>query len=196
MNQRFSSPRSFPARFLPAGVRAPRSLTIGGAIAALLMSGLVHAQVVVQEPWARATVPTQRASGVFMHLKADQDMKLVKASSDVATHTEIHEMTHDNGVMKMREVDGIALPANQDVALAPGGLHVMLLDLKQQLKADDSLALDLTFEDAQGKRVTQQVTVPVRPLNAGAPQSGQGHGHAHGHDSAPDAAHAGKGHAH
>ena len=134
--------------------------------------------VSVQSAWARATVAQQRATGMFMQIKAKQDMKLVSASSDIAAHTEIHEMVKDGDVMKMREVKNVALPAGQAVEFKPGGLHVMFLDLKQQVKAGDVIPVTLTFEDAQGKQETTRVDVTARPLNAsGAPAQGASHGH-------------------
>jgi len=145
-------------------------------IAAVLFAGAAHAQEVsVSAPWTRATVPQQRATGMFMQLKAAQDMTLVGARSDAAEHTEIHEMVMEGDVMKMREIKQVALPAGQAVEFKPGGLHVMFLDLKQQVRAGDSLPVTLTFKDAQGKEQTTRVDVPVRALNAPADSAGQTH---------------------
>ncbi len=150
---------------------------------ALMSAGAVQAQSVsVTAPWARATVPQQKATGMFMQLKSAQDMILVGASSDVAAHTEIHEMVMEGDVMKMREIKQVPLPAGQAVDFKPGGLHVMFLDLKQPMQAGTSVPVTLTFKDAQGKEETTQVDVPVRPLNAPANPAGDGHksgGHGH-----------------
>ena len=77
------------------------------------------AQVSVTDPWVRATVPQQKATGAFMQLKADQSMRLVAGKSPVAGVVEIHEMAMDNGVMKMRQIPGIEIPAGQTLALKP-----------------------------------------------------------------------------
>ena len=144
--------------------------------AALLLSGLAHAQVSVQDAWVRATVPQQKATGAFMRLTAAQDMRLVSASSPAAGVTEVHEMKLVDNVMKMRAVPVLDLPAGQAVELKPGGYHVMLLDLKVQLKEGDSVPLTLTIENRDGSRQTLEVKAPVRPLAAagGMPMR---HGH-------------------
>jgi len=85
---------------------------------------------------------------------------------------QIHNMKMEGGVMKMFAVDGVDLPANQTVKLAPGGYHVMLMDLKQQLKAGDHVPLKLTFEMADKKRETVELSVEVREVTG---EKKQGH---------------------
>lgn len=139
----------------------------------------VHAEVQVSKPWARATVPGQPASGVFMELKADADTRLVAAESQVAEHVEIHEMVMQNDVMRMRQIPALPLPAGQTVVLAPGGHHIMLIGLAHQLKEGQQLAVTLVFE-RDGKRDSVQVQVPVQALtHGGAAASGHMHGHDH-----------------
>ena len=135
--------------------------------AALLLTGFAHAQVSVQDAWVRATVPQQKATGAFMRLTAAQDMRLVAASSPVAGITEVHEMKMVDNVMKMRAIPGLELPAGKAVDLKPGGYHVMLLDLKQQLKAGDTVPVTLVVEGKDGKRETIEVKAPVKQLAAG-----------------------------
>jgi copper(I)-binding protein len=89
-------------------------------------------------------------------------------ASPAAAIVEIHEMKMDGGMMTMRAVDRIVLPAGKAVELKPGGYHVMLMDLAKPLKEGDSVPLKLTFEDKAGKKVTQDVNVPVRALTAGS----------------------------
>ena len=123
------------------------------------------AQVAVAEAWVRATVPSQQATGAFMQLTATHDTRLVAAASPVARIVEVHEMRMDGGVMTMRQLaDGLPLPAGKAVALKPGGYHVMLMDLKQQIKVGDSVPLTLTFEDAAKQRTSIEVTAPAKPL--------------------------------
>jgi copper(I)-binding protein len=135
------------------------------------------AQVKVDKAWARATVQGQKATGAFMTITAPQATRLVAVSTPVAGVAEIHEMKMDAGVMKMRAMPALDLPANQAVELKPGGYHLMLMDLKAPLAKDNSVALTLTFKDAKGVETRQQVTVPV---TTGMPQ-GSMPGHAHGH---------------
>ena len=127
-------------------------------------------QTVVKDPWVRGTVAQQKATGMFAQITSTAGGKLVSASSPVAGVVEIHEMAMDNNVMKMRAVPGLDLPAGKAVELKPGGYHVMLMDLKQQLKAGDTVPVTLVVEGKDGKRETVEVKAPVKALNAGSQQ--------------------------
>ena len=140
-----------------------QTLIIAAAVS--LLAGNAMAQVSVKEPWVRATVAEQKATGAFMQLTAAKNARLVQAASPVAGAVEIHEMTMVDNVMRMRAIPGVELPAGKAVALKPGGYHVMLLDLKQTLKAGDSVPLTLVIEGADGKRDEVRVQATVRPLN-------------------------------
>lgn len=144
------------------------------ALALFGAATLAQADVTVSDPWVRGTVPAQRATGAFMRLQADQDLRLVAASSPVAGVAEIHEMVMQDNVMKMRRVDGIALSKGKPLELKPGGYHLMLMELRQPLKAGEQVPLTLTFEGAaKGKTITKQVQATVQSL---APMGSQGHG--------------------
>lgn len=133
----------------------------------LLMAALpALAQVTVGEPWVRATVAAQKTTGAFMTLTSTQNVKLVGVSSPAAGIVEVHEMKMDNDMMRMRQIPALELPAGKAVKLAPGGYHLMLLDLKQPLKDGDKVALTLEIEDAQKVRSKVVVDAPVKPLNA------------------------------
>ena len=132
------------------------------------------AQVTVKEPWVRATVAQQKATGVFMQLQSAQDAKLVGASSPVAGVVEVHEMAMDGGVMKMRAIPNLALPAGKAVDLKPGGYHVMLMDHKAQVKTGDTVPVILQIEGKDGKRQTLEVKAPARAMNASQPAAGHG----------------------
>jgi periplasmic copper chaperone A len=129
-----------------------------------LFTWAAQAQTTVKEPWVRGTVATQKASGAFMQITSAGGGKLLAASSPVAGVVEIHEMAMDGNVMKMRAVPALDLPAGKAVELKPGGYHVMLMDLKQQLKPGDTVPLTLTIEGKDGKRETLEVKAPVKPL--------------------------------
>lgn len=124
---------------------------------ALLGSAVAHAEVTVAEPWVRATVPAQKATGAFMHLKSDADARLVSAASPVAGVVEIHEMFMDKDVMKMSPIPGLDLPAGRDVELKPGGYHVMLLELAAPLQSGQKVPITLTFDQAGTKNVEAEV---------------------------------------
>jgi copper(I)-binding protein len=136
--------------------------------AAGLFASAALAQVTVSEPWVRATVPAQKSSGAFMQLRSAKDARLVGVRTPVAGNAELHKMEMQGQAMKMRAVDGIELPGGQLVNLASGGYHVMLFDLKRQLKDGETVPLTLVVEDAQHKRSEVNVTVPVRPLGYSA----------------------------
>ena len=135
-----------------------------------LAAQLACAQTTVKDAWVRGTVAQQNATGAFMQLTSAQGGKLVSVKSPVAGIVEIHEMAMEGNVMKMRAVSGIDLPAGKGVDLKPGGYHVMLLDLKQQLKDGDSVPITLVIKGKDGKRETLEVKAPVRPLGAAEPQ--------------------------
>lgn len=137
-----------------------------------LITAAAQAQTSATEPWARGTVAAQKASGAFVQLRSPDAARLVAASSPVAGRVEIHEMAMDGGVMKMRQIPGLDLPAGKTVELKPGGLHLMLMDLKAPLKDGETVPLTLTVERAGKPAETLQLQVPVRPLGA---KSGHGH---------------------
>ncbi|WP_242616821.1 copper chaperone PCu(A)C [Rivibacter subsaxonicus] len=120
----------------------------------------------VSDPWVRATVAQQPATGAFMQLLSVQGARVLEARSPAAAMVEIHEMKMDGGVMQMRPVQALELPAGKTVELKPGGYHVMLMGLKQQLKEGDSVPLSLVVETAGGKRETIELKAPVRALGA------------------------------
>lgn len=147
---------------------------------ACLFATAATAQVSVSSPWVRATVPVQKSSGAFMVLRAAKDSRLVEVSSPVAERVELHKSSMDGGMMKMEQVESIALPAGKDVALASGGVHLMLFGLKQQLKEGQSVPLTLVLVDGANKRSKVTVQVTVQPL-AYTPAAAGGHSPHAGH---------------
>jgi periplasmic copper chaperone A len=148
------------------------------AVAATLGMGAAMAQgIEISDAWVRATVGGQKATGAFMNIKADQDMRLVGVSTSVAGVSQVHEMTLQNDVMRMSEMkQGLPLPAGQTVALKPGGYHLMLMDLKANPEVGQTVTLNLSFQDSAGKTQTQQVNAPVKPLTMNKPMAGHGAG--------------------
>ena len=134
-------------------------------LAALVALG-AQAQTTVAEAWVRGTVPQQKATGLFANITSAKGGKLVSASSPVAGVVEIHEMAMEGNMMKMRALPtGLDLPAGKAVALKPGGYHVMLMDLKQQLKVGETVPVTLVIEGADKSRETIEVKAPVKALN-------------------------------
>lgn len=128
------------------------------------------ALVDVKDAWVRATVAQQKSTGAFMQLTAETDARVVEVKSPIAGVVKIHEMAMDKDVMRMRELStGLALPAGKLVELKPGGHHVMLLDLKGQIKAGDVVPLTFVLEGKDGQRSTLEVKAKARPLGGAAP---------------------------
>jgi copper(I)-binding protein len=140
---------------------------VGLAAAGFIGAAPVSAQVAVTGAWVRGTVAGQMATGAFMRLESPADAALVAAATPVAKIAEIHQMRMEGGMMRMRAVDKLALPAGKAVELAPGGYHVMLMDLAKPLQEGDTVPLRLTFEDKAGKKSTVEVKAQVRALTAG-----------------------------
>jgi copper(I)-binding protein len=122
------------------------------------------ADIQVDQPWARATPGAARSGAVYLtvtdHGAADT---LTGVSTPVAGMAMIHESIVDNGVAKMRMLDGVKLEPEMPVTLKPGGMHIMLTDLQQPLRVGGSFPLTLTFAKAP------PLTVTVRVLNVGSP---------------------------
>ena len=149
---------------------------LAAAVLALSASSLWAQAVKVEDAWVRGTVAAQKASGAFMRLTPEKDARLVAASSPVAGVVEIHEMAMENDVMKMRQIPGLDLAAGRTLELKPGGYHVMLMELKGQLKGGDVVPITLVFEDAAKKRFTQDIKASVTALGGGNAPMKHDHG--------------------
>jgi hypothetical protein len=146
------------------------SLRGAGLLAVLAFTSAAWPQTTVKDAWVRGTVAQQQASGAFMQITSASGGKLLSVSSPVAGVAEVHEMAMDGTTMRMRAVGALDLPAGQAIELKPGGYHVMLMDLKQQLKAGDKVPLRLVIEGKDGKRETIELQAPVRALGAPEPK--------------------------
>ena len=127
--------------------------------------------VTIGHSYARATAAGQTVGGSYFKLqnKGGND-RLVAASAKVSASVEIHEMKMEGDVMRMRQVDGIALPAGQTVELRPGGLHLMIIGLKAPLKAGDKFPMKLRFEKAGEVEVMVNVEAPAAAATASGHQ--------------------------
>lgn len=144
--------------------------TLVAAVVFAALAGSAAAETTVKDAWIRGTVPQQKATGMFATVTSSTGGRLVGASSPVAGVVEVHEMAMQGSTMTMRAVtNGLELPVGKAVELKPGGYHVMLLDLKQPLKAGDMVPVQLVIEGADKKRETLELKVPVQALGAAAP---------------------------
>jgi len=129
--------------------------------------------LVISQAWTRATPGGAKTGGGFVTIenKGTAPDRLIGASADGAGKIEVHEMVMNEGVMKMRPVEGgLAIDPGKTVKLAPGGLHLMMMDLKSPLKQGDKMPLTLEFEKA-GKVA---VTLDVQGVGAQGPAAGGG----------------------
>ena len=118
--------------------------------------------IAIGHPHARATAAGQPTGGGFLKLdNQGGDDRLMSASATVSRAVEIHEMKMEGDVMRMRQVDGIALPAGKTVALQPGGYHIMFVGLKEPLKAGARFPMKLRFEKAGEVEVMVDVEAPA-----------------------------------
>lgn len=148
-----------PARALARLLFALACAAASGASAADSVLGSLQ----ILRPYARPTPPGATTGGAYFSIRntgrtAD---RLVAASSPVAAKGEIHEMTMDGGIMRMRALPGVDLPAGATVDFVPGGFHLMLVELRRPLKAGERFPLRLTF--AQAGSTDIDVVVQARP---------------------------------
>ena len=148
--------------------------TVGTALAHDFKAGDLH----IDHPWARATAPQQQNGAAYFTVANEGAAdRLLEAQSPVASRVELH--THDvdsAGVMRMRQVEAIDLPAGETTALRPGGLHVMLIGLEDRLVEGEALPLTLVFEKAGAV----EVEVAVEAVTYGVGESTE-HGQDHSH---------------
>jgi copper(I)-binding protein len=137
-------------------------------LCAVAASAAFAQSVKVENAWARATVPGQKTGSVYFELTSASDAALVAVGSPAAARAELHSMTMDGGVMRMRALPRVELPAGKKVTLAPGGVHVMLVDLKQPLKAGGQVPVTLSVQSSGTALTTLRLEVPVRTADSAA----------------------------
>lgn len=157
-------------------------MRIALTLATALLTGLsastyaagVADQISVADPYVRMAPPGSRTTGAFMTVKnaGDKDTQLVSAAATVAKVVELHNHINDGGVMRMRQVKEIAVPAKGEAQLKPGGYHVMLIDMQQPLKEGEHVVITLGFADGSKK----EVHAPVKKPMAEMPMGGMDHG--------------------
>ena len=139
------------------------------AMLAVATASAQTGQLQVENAWARATPGRSETGAAYLTIESPTGDRLVAASTPVAKKAGLHTMEMSGMVMKMRPIAGVDIPAGQPVTLAPGGMHIMLLGLKQPLKAGQSFPLTLRFEKAG----TRTVTVAVEKAGAAGPAPAQ-----------------------
>ena len=130
-------------------------------IAVILLSACAPSSgaLTVNETWARpASIGENGAVYFVIQNETTSDDALISVSTDIASTAEAHmSMMNDQGVASMQMQEAVMVPAGESVTFKPGGLHIMLVDLKQDLKIGDTFTLILQFEKAG--EITVQVEV-------------------------------------
>ena len=131
----------------------------------LLSACNTKAEVSITDAWVRANAPGQSVGAAYMTLKSPQDSTLISVKTAAAGSVEIHSMTMNDGVMKMRMLDELVLKAGKSEKLAPSGFHLMLFDLKKPLNSGENITFKLSFKDKSNKMQVQTVVLPVKEAN-------------------------------
>ncbi len=166
--------RHCPSMNLRIPLRAVRRNLITLTALVLALAGLAAqaheyklGNIAIAHPYTLSTVGDLGTSAVYMTLKNNGAAdRLLSASTAAASLVEIHNMNMDGGVMRMRKLDGVDLPAGGTAVFAPGGLHMMLFGLKAPLRAGTSFPLELRFEKAGQILVQVNVEANTDATNA------------------------------
>lgn len=135
--------------------------------AAINLPTLASAEVVVTDPWARASILASRPGAAYLTLESDIDDRLIAIETPAAGRVMLHGTETDaGGVSRMAHIEAIDLPRGTSITLAPGGMHLMLMGLAGKLEEGSNFPLTLTFESA-GEIA---VEVPVLSVGAGGPE--------------------------
>ena len=123
------------------------------------LTPLSHASnlATVKDAWIRLPPPGADIAAAYLTLEAKRPLELSSATSPAAEAVELHSMSMKNGVMEMRHLLSLELKPGKPTTLEPGGLHLMLINLKKPLKAGAKVPIVLSFK--QGKRVAETITV-------------------------------------
>ena len=133
----------------------------------LIATQAMAGEVTVTGAWTIASMPGQDSAAVAMHITSQKDASIVAASSTAAGSVEIHSMTEEGGMMKMRAMDEFPLKASQEATLGSNGNHLMLIGLKKPLKVGESVPLTLTLQFADKHKEKIEVKAEVKSMAEG-----------------------------
>lgn len=142
--------------------------------------GIAHAagaadQIAISDAYIRLAPPGAMATAAYMVIRntGGSEVRIVKAASTVSLTTELHTHLNEGGVMKMRQVKDIPVPPGGEAVLKPGGLHVMLIDMRLPLREGDMVPITLSLADGSSK----EIRVPVKNPGSGGTGAMTGHKH-------------------
>jgi periplasmic copper chaperone A len=160
--------------------RSKPHLILAALIAVAMHCGIAHAagaadQITVSEAYIRLAPPGAMATGAYMVIRnaGPGEVRVVKAASTVSRITELHTHLNEGGVMKMRQVKDILVPPGGETVLKPGGLHVMLIEMRLPLREGDMVPITLGLDDGSSKGIS----VPVRNPSSSSMGGMTGHKH-------------------
>lgn len=144
-----------------------------GGFGLALLSCTVHAQIMVDGAYVRATPPNTPNSAAFLQLMnhSKESVSLVSVSSDAAEKVELHNHVMADGMMKMRQVDSISIKGMETLSLQPGGFHIMLMGIKAPLTEGQEISFTLTFESGE----TVSFQAPVKSIKGDKPKMEHNH---------------------
>ena len=108
------------------------------------------AKIEISEPWARETPQGAPNGALYLTIsnEGDRDDRLLSVATEHASHAGIHSTSEEDGMMRMRSVEALSIPAHEKISLAPGGLHIMLMGLNKELVKGDEISINLVFEES------------------------------------------------
>ena len=159
---------------------SPKALALGAIVSLTASAAMAHGYrsgaLSIQHPWSRETAVGQAVGGGFLTItnSGDREDRLISGTTPVATEVQLHTMTMDGGVMRMRQVTGgIVVPTKGSVELKPGGYHIMFMGLRRQLRQGERFPVTLRFQRARS--VTVQFA--VQPVTSTGPMESSHAGH-------------------
>jgi len=135
--------------------------------------------VTIGNAWVRPTVSGQDIGAAYMTFTSNQNVKLTHVESDITKSVEIHSMSMQNGVMKMRMLEMLELAAGKPYKLEPGGFHLMLFDLKKPLLDGDQVNFELTFKSGNTEFKQKIKALVKTPVSSESNDGGHEHHHHH-----------------
>jgi periplasmic copper chaperone A len=160
-------------------ISAALALAAGALASSSLAHGYKAGNLSIRHPWARETAVGQKAGGGFLVIanSGKREDRLVAGETPVAAEVQLHTMTMDGGIMRMRQVTGgIAIPARGTLELKPGSFHIMFIGLKRPLQAGERVPVTLRFQRAGKVRV--EFAVEKAGAMGPMPMGGMEHDHA------------------
>jgi len=136
------------------------TFALAGSNETLLLHGTDDEQVVIKGAWLQQGPPSQKMTAAYMLIEnhGANEIELLSAHTEIANVVELHQMRLEDGMMRMRRVDSIRIPAGASVELKPGGYHLMVIGLKKEIKDGEVVPFVLQFS----AQITKTINVPVK----------------------------------